>query len=115
MCGQRRESERGGVRREAEEDPRVSQHPSSQPPAPGPPQQTPGPGQPAQPVRSPSAGTNLLRGRLQAVSSQGAAFSVSAHGLREVAGIRQREHPPSAWQIGPETERVRASVLAEPE
>lgn len=66
----RRESERGGVRGEAEEDPWVSQHPSSQPPAPGPPQQTPGPGQPAQPVRSPSAGTNLFRGRLQAVSSQ---------------------------------------------
>lgn len=65
-----RESECGGVRGEAEEDPGVSQHPSGQPPAPGPPEQTPGPGQPAQSDRAPAAGSGLRRGRLQALCSK---------------------------------------------
>lgn len=85
----RRESECGGVRRETETDPGVSQHPSGQPPAPGPPQQAPGPGQPAQPGRSPATGTGLCRVRLQAVASQvrrlhpkvAPSFAVSPTGL----------------------------------
>lgn len=65
-----RNSECGGVRGEAEDNPGVPQHPSGQPPAPGPPQQTLGPGQPAQPGRPPAAGTGLCWGRLQGLPPQ---------------------------------------------
>ena len=74
-----RESERWGVRREAEEDPWISQHPSGQPPASGPPQQTPCPGQPAQPGRPAAAGPDLRRARLQELCSQVRRVSLLSH------------------------------------